>query len=567
MASVDSVARILALAADGSSGGGTGGTSNYNDLANKPRINGVELTGNKTLEDLGIESGITETELNAAIATEASTREAQDAALQTAINGKLSASNIHAGENITINTDGSDVTINADLSDVESDLKDYTDTAIGNLDFATEDYVTGQISLLNIQNGTNARDVRQDGATASGGSSAAFNAAVASGSNSFATGLVSTASGVATIAMGTMSVASGEQSVAIGVGAEASGYRSIALGNSIEATGTNETVLGSYNIVSSDSSNVLVVGNGQTEAARSNAFTLGFDGNAWFQGDVRVGGSDYSSGSELITKDAVSLSTSGDIISLIVSGETIGEIPAPSIQFNGAEAFVAKEVKTFYEETSKVPETVNGVAFGSDVSGGNLSYFTEENGPYLVLTNRDILDPSNVLGGNVIILKDIVSSDLPSVELLTIQVDGTTVGTYDGSEATTINIEAATKEYVQELITTINGATFEVVTELPTTDIKTNVIYLVPAQSSGVVGNIYNEYIYIENAWELIGSTSVTVDLENYLAKDNVSSYEPTGDYNPATKKYVDDAIAECKDYVLEAIKQATIDGDWWMQS
>ena len=30
------------------------GTSNYNDLINKPSINGVELRGNKTSEDLGI---------------------------------------------------------------------------------------------------------------------------------------------------------------------------------------------------------------------------------------------------------------------------------------------------------------------------------------------------------------------------------------------------------------------------------------------------------------------------------------------------------------------------------
>lgn len=37
------------------SGGGGGGTSNYNDLSNKPSINNVELVGNKTLEALGIE--------------------------------------------------------------------------------------------------------------------------------------------------------------------------------------------------------------------------------------------------------------------------------------------------------------------------------------------------------------------------------------------------------------------------------------------------------------------------------------------------------------------------------
>lgn len=33
---------------------GTGGTSDYQMLANKPQINGVELNGNKTSEELGI---------------------------------------------------------------------------------------------------------------------------------------------------------------------------------------------------------------------------------------------------------------------------------------------------------------------------------------------------------------------------------------------------------------------------------------------------------------------------------------------------------------------------------
>lgn len=35
--------------------GGTGGTSNYLDLLNKPSINNIELQGNKTLEELGIQ--------------------------------------------------------------------------------------------------------------------------------------------------------------------------------------------------------------------------------------------------------------------------------------------------------------------------------------------------------------------------------------------------------------------------------------------------------------------------------------------------------------------------------
>lgn len=38
----------------GNNGGGGGGTTNYNQLSNKPKINGVELSGDKTANDLGI---------------------------------------------------------------------------------------------------------------------------------------------------------------------------------------------------------------------------------------------------------------------------------------------------------------------------------------------------------------------------------------------------------------------------------------------------------------------------------------------------------------------------------
>ena len=37
-------------------GGGGGNTSNYNDLLNKPRINSVELSGNKTSDNYGLVS-------------------------------------------------------------------------------------------------------------------------------------------------------------------------------------------------------------------------------------------------------------------------------------------------------------------------------------------------------------------------------------------------------------------------------------------------------------------------------------------------------------------------------
>lgn len=44
------------------SGGGGEGTSNYNDLSNKPTINGVEVSGDKTSADYKISEQVTQTD-------------------------------------------------------------------------------------------------------------------------------------------------------------------------------------------------------------------------------------------------------------------------------------------------------------------------------------------------------------------------------------------------------------------------------------------------------------------------------------------------------------------------
>ena len=46
----------------GGGGGGSGGTSDYNDLANKPQIEGVTLSGNKTFPNLNL-NVLTNTEI------------------------------------------------------------------------------------------------------------------------------------------------------------------------------------------------------------------------------------------------------------------------------------------------------------------------------------------------------------------------------------------------------------------------------------------------------------------------------------------------------------------------
>lgn len=59
------------------------------------------------------------------------------------------------------------------------------------------------------------------------------------------------------------------------------------------------------------------------------------------------------------------------------------------------------------------------------------------------------------------------------------------------------------------------GVKIEVVTELPETG-EANVIYLVPKQDEDE-NNIFDEYLYINDEWELIGSTAI--DLSDYYTK------------------------------------------------
>lgn len=81
-------------------------------------------------------------------------------------------------------------------------------------------------------------------------------------------------------------------------------------------------------------------------------------------------------------------------------------------------------------------------------------------------------------------------------------------------DGTTYGSMSALQEAVEEDMVKAGAiARYEVVTTLPTTG-QSNTIYLVPKpdQQDG-----YDEYIYVDDEWELIGDTSI--ELENYLTK------------------------------------------------
>jgi hypothetical protein len=140
-----------------------------------------------------------------------------------------------------------------------------------------------------------------------GYSSIAIGKAQASGIVSYARGLKSgsyvngaIASGDASTAIGVNSTASGMYSLSFGFLAEATNRYSVAVGLGVEAYGRSQTVIGKCNI--RDTSNyVFIIGNGSNPSSRSNAMTVGWDGNVaatsftgediTATGDLSVGGS------------------------------------------------------------------------------------------------------------------------------------------------------------------------------------------------------------------------------------------------------------------------------------
>ena len=110
---------------------------------------------------------------------------------------------------------------------------------------------------------------------------------------------------------------------------------------------------------------------------------------------------------------------------------------------------------------------------------------------------------------------------------LTIPVNTSDLNNDSGFITNTVNnlanyylkTETYTQTEVNTLIAAITTLHIEVVQALPTTDISTTTIYLVPKSTAGTQ-DVYDEYINLDgttSGWEHIGSTEV--DLTNYYTK------------------------------------------------
>ena len=365
------------IVAQKSSGGS--GTTDYTDLSNKPQINSVTLTGNKSLSDLGIAAangvinatdltvtngavnlvdyvntpGIYKVPSNCWIYTDSASSTTNRIYAETGDVVKIDPQ-IDAGDGEEFVEFDSFFTIFGSTifagSMITADNTTWTSTVVSyehqgnkvttvssssrNTQYPSAKAVYDYAAQKSIY-ADNALNLGRKSNTTTGSYSAAlgknntvsgmYTASVGSGNTvsgacAFGEGEVTTASGEASHAGGMDTTASGDMSYAFGDGAEATGETSTAIGQYTIAQKPWQTALGKYNIADTDTTGkyAAIIGNGVGYGtnARSNALTVGWDGEVWAAGDIYVG----STGG--LNKDAGSkkLATEDYVDSLVLDG-------------------------------------------------------------------------------------------------------------------------------------------------------------------------------------------------------------------------------------------------------
>ena len=76
--------------------------------------------------------------------------------------------------------------------------------------------------------------------------------------------------------------------------------------------------------------------------------------------------------------------------------------------------------------------------------------------------------------------------------------------------------QSYSKSEVNSLVAALNAMTMTVVEQLPTTDIPERTIFLIRKTDTGT-NDIYDEFVYINNNWELLGTTQIDLSVKQDL--------------------------------------------------
>lgn len=140
------------------------------------------------------------------------------------------------------------------------------------------------------------------------------------------------------------------------------------------------------------------------------------------------------------------------------------------------------------------------------------NYSTEEKEKLEGLENYDDTEVRVLINGKQPAGDYALRSDIPDVSNFITKTVADLVNYYNKNET-------YTQAEIKALIEAVKTIDMEIVPAKPE-EPKSNVIYLIPNGKTG--NNIYDEYVYVNDKWELIGSTDI--DLSNYYNKAEIDS-------------------------------------------
>lgn len=269
------------------------GTIDYDNLSDKPQVNGVTLSGDKDSQDLGVVWQGTQAQYDALTTLDPNT-----VYFITDATGTVLA---------TVATTGSynDLT---DKPDLTTKMDKANPTGTGSLSLNRKANTT--VGNYSVAVGTNN---------------------TASGADSHAEGNTTTASGLRSHAEGYGCVSSGADSHAEGRSSQSSGELSHAQGLGTVAQRKSQFVFGEWNIADTGGSAdppesgrgnyVEIVGNGNGSSSKSNARTLDWNGNETLAGGLKLHGTEDASCIKSFTND---ITTTADGLAAVTIPAGVG---------------------------------------------------------------------------------------------------------------------------------------------------------------------------------------------------------------------------------------------------
>lgn len=345
------------------------------------------------------------------------------------------------------------------------------------------------------------------GVEASGDSShAEGDSTTASGENSHSEGKYTTASGESSHAEGDSTTASAYCSHTEGNCTTASGENSHAEGVSTIASSQNQHVQGKYNIEDLNGTYAHIVGNGE-DGKNSNAHTLDWQGNAWYSGKLSQEGTPTED-KDLVTKKYV----------------------------DDNKEYINYNDKLINDKITTLHISRNPVSCSTEINKKPLCELFPEllNMTYDTVFKKSISFKVNM--DNFVKEYPTVKSAYNKIGVNLYDENDNFIGNSYGSY---INGDGLNIVYINTTQNIRFSAYFDkALVEGSNTSMETKNGYMT-IQLSIPKGNNKKEFIdKIKNL-----KLSIIVLKTDFLNLNNESIYTPTSDYNPATKKYVDDNI------------------------